>query len=517
MQLKILTITSLSITVEINNDAPFYVPEPYLVYLNGVQVLENGKRNVFSLYELKPASIYELEVRTETETQKLEFQTLDLSYVLNVRNFKAYGDGVHDDTLAVQTAIMACPEHGIVYFPTGVYLVKSLFLKSDINIYLKKEATLLASAMRDDYAILPGTIRNKNDELILGTWEGNPLPIYTSLITGINVQNIMFFGEGTLDGNAQNGPWWINPKKKVLAYRPRGIFLNNCRNICFQGLTVQNTASWAIHPFYSENLEFYDLKIKNPAHVGNTDGLNPESCENVKIIGVHFSVGDDCIAIKSGKIYMAKNHRRPTKDLEIRNCLMEDGHGAIVLGSEISGGASDIRISQCIFSRTDRGLRIKTRRGRGKQIITDITFKNILMQGVKNAFVINMFYFCDPDGKSEYVRSKEALPVDERTPILGKFSFQDITCLDTKISAGFFYGLPEAPIGELCFERIKVTYDAENESGKPAMMSYIKDYSKLGFYFNNVQKVCLNNVYIRGQKGEAFQFESVEEVIENSK
>jgi polygalacturonase len=512
MELKILTLTCLSITVEICNEAPYYTPEPYRVIINRELVLADGRCNVFSLYDLKPDTAYKLEVKTETAALLLEFRTLPLTYVLNVRNFNAQGDGVHDDTLAVQTAIMACPEGGLVYFPEGTYLVRSIFLKSNLQVYLKKGATLLASAERADYAILPGTIRNQTGELILGTWEGNPLPIYTSLITGINVQNIRFFGEGTMDGNAQNGPWWINPKKKVLAYRPRGIFLNNCREICFQGLTVQNTPSWAIHPYYCDNLEFYDLKIKNPSHIGNTDGLNPESCRNVKIIGLHFSVGDDCIAIKSGKIYMAKHHRRPTSNLEIRNCLMEDGHGAIVLGSEISGGASDIRVSQCIFSRTDRGLRIKTRRGRGDQPITDITFKNILMQQVKNAFVINMFYFCDPDGKSEYVWSKKNLPVDERTPKLGKFCIQDITCLDTSISAGFFYGLPEAPIAELCFERVKVTYGENEEFGKPAMMSFIPDYSKLGFYFHNVNKVHLNNVQISGQKGEAFQFENVQEI-----
>src|SRR5699024_10394172 len=165
-------------------------------------------------------------------------------------------------------------------------------------------------------------------------------------------------------------------KTKKAAWRPRTVFLINCDNVLIQGLSIKNSPSWTVHPYFSKNLKFIDLKIENPKDSPNTDGLNPESCENVEIIGVDFSVGDDCIAIKSGKLYMGRKRKTPSKNIIIRNCYMHDGHGAVVIGSEMSGGVHEVKVEACIFEKTDRGLRIKTRRGRGEQgRIDQITFK----------------------------------------------------------------------------------------------------------------------------------------------
>ena len=132
-----------------------------------------------------------------------------------------------------------------------------------------------------------------------------------------------------------------------------------------------NSPAWTIHPYFSKNVRFLDLYIKNHKYSHNTDGCDPESCDGVDIIGVRFSVGDDCIAIKAGKIYMGMKYQTPCKNLTIRNCYMKDGHGGVVLGSEMSGGIKDLTVERCIFEGTDRGLRIKTRRGRGKYAIID--------------------------------------------------------------------------------------------------------------------------------------------------
>ena len=134
------------------------------------------------------------------------------------------------------------------------------------------------------------------------------------------------------------------------------------------------------------------------------------------------------------------------------------------------------------------------------------------MRGVKNAFVINMFYFCDPDGKTEYVYSKKPLPVDERTPALGSFHFKNIVAEETKVSAGFFYGLPESPIAEVVLEEISMSFSEEEEYGKPAMMSFIEDFSRLDFIsimFKRLSQKCT----ITGQNGEKFCFENVTEII----
>jgi polygalacturonase len=123
---------------------------------------------------------------------------------------------------------------------------------------------------------------------------------------------------------------------------------------------------------------FLNLTIQNPYDSPNTDGFDPESCRNVLLLGTKISVGDDCIAIKSGKYYMAKNHFMRTENVVIRNCDLESGHGSVTVGSEIAGGVTGVKVEQCLFDSTDRGVRIKTRRGRGtRSLLDDICFNHI--------------------------------------------------------------------------------------------------------------------------------------------
>ena len=170
--------------------------------------------------------------------------------------------------------------------------------------------------------------------------------------------------------------------------------MNHCKNIVLHGITVKNSPSWNIHPYFSEDLQFIGISVLGPKDSPNTDGLDPESCKNVDIIGVYFSVGDDCIAIKSGKIYMGAKYKTPSENLTIRQCCMRDGHGSITIGSEMAGGVKNLNVENCLFLHTDRGLRIKTRRGRGKDaIVTGIRFENIIMDHVMTPVVMNSFLF----------------------------------------------------------------------------------------------------------------------------
>lgn len=519
MNFNIIAQTGRSITCEIVNNEAYYANEAYSVFLNGECVLENETKNVFSLFELNPATTYSLAVKCESEVEASvqEFTTDYESVRLDVRRFGAVGDGVTEDTSALQCTILACPDNGCVYLPEGTYLTGPLFLRSNITIELHEKATILGVTDRAKYPILPGytMTTDEKDEYYLGTWEGNPLSSMASLITGINVENVKIVGRGTLDGNGQNGDWWIDVKNKKRAWRPRTIFLNNCKNVVVQGVTVQNSPSWTVHPFFSDHVKFLDMEIINPYNSHNTDGIDPESCQDVHIIGVKISVGDDCIAIKSGKLFMGKKFKKPSEDLQIRNCIMERGHGAVVVGSEISGGVRNVEVSQCLFRETDRGLRIKTRRGRGEDSILDqINFSNIKMNEVMTPFVINMFYFCDPDGKSEYVWSKEALPVDEMTPVIGTLNFTDIICDNSEVAASFFYGLPESPIKEVNIKNVIFNFKEEAQSGVPAMMSYVDPVSKMGVFARNVKKLTLENVTLEGYEGKEIDIEGVEEFVQ---
>ena len=277
---------------------------------------------------------------------------------------------------------------------------------------------------------------------------------------------------------------------------------------------ITNSPSWTIHPYYCSSIDFINIKVINPKDSPNTDGCNPESSDHIRIIGAFFSVGDDCIAIKSGKMAMTYKHYKPTEEITIRNCLMRDGHGAVVLGSEMSSGIKGVEVTKCLFIETDRGLRIKTRRGRGnKAIVDEVKFSNIIMERVLNPFVINMYYFCDPDGKTDYVATKKALPVDERTPYLGRFNFENIRCYNTIVSAGYFYGLPEMPIEEIILENIEIDFMDSQYLGKPAMMADCPLVNRMGFFFKHVKKIVMKDVIITGQIGEAYMFNDVSNVI----
>ncbi len=515
MKAELLWTSARSAVLEVKGCGYYEAEEAHKVYVNGELSVET-KKNIVTVDGLLPDTKYEITVCHKDETDKLTAKTKDEYVTLDVKNFGAKGDGENNDTTAIQAAIMACPKNGRVLVPAGKYMITPIFLKSDMTFEIAEGAELSAYTDRNMFPILPGqTICNDAEkEYLLGTWEGNPEDMFAAIVTGINLENVVITGKGTINGNASKENWWENPKVRRIAWRPRMLFLNNCKNVTVHGITVKNSPSWNIHPYFCEDIHFYDINVLGPKDSPNTDGLDPESCKNVDIIGVYFSVGDDCIAIKSGKIYMGAKYKKPSENLYIHQCCMRDGHGSIVIGSEMAGGVKNLNVSECLFLHTDRGLRIKTRRGRGKDgVIDGILFENIIMDHVLVPIVFNMFYFCDPDGHSEYVQSKELYPVDERTPYLGKFEFKNIKATNCHAAAAYMYGLPEQKIGEVVFENIDVSYAEDAEPFRAAMMDGVEDVKKIGIFAKNMKKLVLKNVNINGQEGEEIIAEGVDELV----
>jgi polygalacturonase len=505
--IQIISVTSRTVSFEIINDECYYLKNNVEVYVNNEKAALIDK-NVYTLYNLQPNTEYSIKIidtSTKETSESMVVRTNEDSAVINVKDFGAVGDGVSMDTASIQAAIAACPKNGRIIFPEGKFLTTPIFLKSDICIELEKDAIILGSKNRELYPVLTGMLKNNTSEAYsyLISWEGEPADCFASLITGINVSNISIIGEGIIDGNASFDTWWYEAKKKRIAWRPRTIFFSGCSDILVEGVTVMNSPSWTIHPLLCQNLKFINLQVENPADAPNTDGINPESCRNVLILGVNFSVGDDCIAIKSGKYEISKKYPVPSEEIYIRNCNMQFGHGAVVIGSEMSGGVKKIYIEKCLFNSTDRGIRIKTRRGRGRSgIIDEIYAINLKMNKVQTPFVINSFYFCDEDGKTEYVWSKEKLEVDDRTPYIGNIVFKDIVSIDTQVAAGFMYGLPEEKVASVDMENIYVHFDINASSGYPDMMSYLEPMRRNGFYFNNIKKLKLNNIKLDNSEKE---------------
>ncbi len=515
MEFRIIWMSSRSICIEFANEGIVYTDE-YDIYLDG-KCLLSSHRIIQSVNGLRPDTEYHLMLaRKELKSKEVIFRTKKESVTLNVKDFGAAGDGVANDTPAIQAAILCCPRNGRVLVPAGVYMISSLFLKSGLNLEIAKDAVLSAYTDREYYPILPGLLQGNDEEseFNFASWEGNPLDSFSSIITGIEVGDINIYGEGIIEGNATYDNWWEGEgrEKKRGAFRPRTVFLNRCNNVTLQGIHIKNSPSWTIHPYFSSDVRIIDIELNNPKISPNTDGIDPESVRNLEIVGVKFSLGDDCIAVKSGKRYMGKKYLTPSEHIEIRQCHMQYGHGSVTIGSEISAGVNDLYCHDCIFEDTDRGLRIKTRRGRGKEsVIDNIRFENIKMDGVLTPFVLNSYYWCcDPDGKSEYVRTKQALPLDDRTPQIGNIEFKNIEAKNCHVAAAFMYGLPEAKIESLKFEMVNISFAEEPKADYPAMMADVEPCTNKGVFVRNCKKLILKEVYVQGAIGESFDFEGID-------
>ncbi len=493
--MRILSVTSRTITLELDNNLPYYSENDFSIYLNN-EFIRKENRNVFTIFDLTPNQKYSLIINEEL----IEFETLKETVALNIKDFNAIGDGISDDTVKIQAAIACCPKNGTVYIPKGTYLISCIFLKSDMMLYFESGTKIITKHERNDYPILPGEVDNFN----FGTWEGSMVSNFASSITAINVSNLVIAGNAEIDENAHLGDWYINHRVKRIAWRGYGMYFKDCNNVSVIGIYIHNTPSWNIHPFFSNNLKFLNMRIENNPNMPTTDGLDPDCCNEVLIAGCKFNVGDDCIAIKSGTLDLAKKFKRPSSNIIIRNNLMEKGHGGVVFGSELSGGIENITVEKCLFKNTDRGLRIKTRRGRGRiGIINNVLFNNIKMENVLTPFVINMYYNMGPaGGHEEYVWTTKLLPVDDRTPYIGHFKFSNIECSGVGYAAGVFLGLPEAKIGGVEFENVKFNYNNSIEAGYPVMIEHNFKLKNAGLYCFNIDKVITNNVEFNGNETE---------------
>jgi len=421
--------------------------------------------------------------------------------VFNVCKRGAQGDGQTLDTRSIQAAIDACAERGggTVYFPAGRYLTGSLFLRNNITLQLDAGAVVLGSENTEDYPV------------IHSRWEGTHQATYAPLIGGDHLQNIAVTGRGTIDG--RGGVWWRAKEENTLAHpRPRLISFSDCSHVLIEGITAINSPSWTINPIHCQNVNIHAVSIINPADSPNTDGIDPDSCRLVRISDCYVSVGDDCITLKSGTEHEHPDRHAPCRDITITNCTLERGHGGVVIGSEMSGGVRNVVISNCVFIGTDRGIRIKTRRGRGGRI-EDIRVSNLIMDGVLCPFTMNLYYHIGVRGDTD-ISDKNPRAVNAGTPCLRHIHFSHITAREVKHAAGFLYGLAEMPLEDISLTDISISISEQADSGYPEMADDIPKMSQAGFFIRNARHLRLENVEVRGQIGQAFDMDdSVDAVI----
>ena len=423
--------------------------------------------------------------------------------VFNVRDYGATGDGAAPDTWAIQSAIDACHAQGggTVFFPAGQYVTGSIFLRSHITLHLDSGAALLGSENPADYAI----IRSR--------WEGVEQETHSPLIGGRSLAHIAITGRGTIDGRGAG--WWRRHREGTLDYpRPRLIAFADCANVLIEGITATHSPSWTIHPVHCENVTIHNVTIINPPDSPNTDGINPDSCNHVRISNCYVDVGDDCIAIKSGIEAEAPEKRAPCQNVAITNCALAHGHGGVVVGSEMSGSVRNVVVSNCIFTGTDRGIRLKSRRGRGG-VVENVRVTNVVMTDVLCPLSMNLYYHIGARG-NQMVSDKRPLPVTEGTPHFRRIHLSGVTAREVKVAAAFLYGLAEMPIEDVSLSDVFISMAPEAEAGYADMADDLELMRRAGLFVCNARNLRLHNVEMAGQSGSAMRFVNSAEVEINA-
>jgi len=400
------------------------------------------------------------------------------------------------DTLELQSAIDACAARGggTVVVPAGRHTIGTIFFRDNLTLHLEAGAVLLGSQDFADFPIIPSR------------WEGAEQLTHAPLLTGSGLKNIAITGRGVIDG--QGEPWWRAHREHTLAHpRPRLISFADCQNILIEGVTLLNSPAWTINPVRCQNVNVRGVTIINPPETPNTDGINPDSCRLVRISDCLVSVGDDCITIKSGSQLEHPDLLLPCRDITVTNCTLERGHGGVVIGSETSGDVQNVTISNCVFIGTDRGIRLKSRRGRGG-VVENIRVTNLVMDGVLCPFTMNLYYHCNGAKGDTIVSDKNPRPIDAGTPAFRNIHYSHITAVDVKIAAGFFYGLAEMPLEDISLTDISVSLTGGADADYPEMADDIPSMSQAGFFIRNARRLRLANVQVHNQLGEAFDVDN---------
>lgn len=358
--------------------------------------------------------------------------------VCDARTYGAKADGATKDTKAIQAAIDDCASAGggTVKLAGGTFLSAPIVLKSKITLDLAKDTTLLGSPDHEDY---PRKVEFKG-------------PGYQSLVGATNAEHVSITGSGVIDGAGES--WWKLARTQKNAgilgsenSRPRLVVFDHCKHVLIEGVTIQNSPYWQIVPYYSDDVKIRNIKVLADPHSPNTDAIDPFSSTNVVIDHVYADVGDDNVAIKSGMIN-SPGPDSPSKNITITDCDFVHGHG-VSIGSEIAGGAQNIRVERIHFKGTDNGIRIKANRDRGNDV-GNITFKDITMDGVKVSVLISEYY---PKALPEGEVASE--PVQRLTP-----HFHDITIENLKSTnsawAGVVIGLPESPVKNVVMKNVSI-------------------------------------------------------------
>ena len=415
--------------------------------------------------------------------------------IFNIVEFGAVPDSTTLNTKMFADAIAACVKNGggIVLVPKGSFLTGPIHLDNNVNLHLEAGSEILFSTNLQDYPI------------VHTSYEGTELMNFSPLIYAKNKKNIAITGQGILNGQASNEFWWSwcgsktygwkegDPKQhSSLAKLKEGMSENGvpveerifgigeflrptfiepfeCENVLIKGVKIINAPFWIIHPLKSKNVTIDGVTIES--HGPNNDGCDPEYSKNVIIKNSVFNTGDDCIAIKSGRNEDGRRVGIKSENIIVQNCKMIDGHGGVVIGSEISAGVKNVYVENCIMDspNLDRAIRIKTNTKRGGTV-ENVYVRNLVVGQVREAVLkINLFYGIYANQEGNYM------------PEVRNISLENV-----QVDYGGKYGIlaeghEELPISDITFKDVT-----------------IKRVDSL-YKLRNVKNINFINTYINGK------------------
>ncbi|HPE92188.1 MAG: glycoside hydrolase family 28 protein [Sphaerochaeta sp.] len=433
-----------------------------------------------------------------------------------LRSFKAVGDGLNNDSEAFAKAFHALADGGVLRIEAGTYLTGPLHIRAK-NLVVEMERGAVIQFIDEETLYRP----------VYSRWEGvNCYCMHPCLLIEQS-DGLLIRGEGILDGNGRR--WWeaanrkrntqkgpVSPLEHELArlnpgyesqsgggggrqsqfLRPPLVQILHSNNVKLEGLTLQNSPFWTLHPLYSTNLVFMGLKVLNPKDAPNTDGIDVDSCRFVTIKDCLVDVGDDGIALKSGSGPDGVATNAPTTDILIEDCTVKSAHGGAVIGSETAAGIRDVRVRNCLFDGTDRGIRIKTRRGRGG-VISNLHFDSVRMRNNLCPLTLNMYYRCGSLDREDF--SLEKREITSTTPSIERIVIENCTSEDSTSSAAFIVGLPESPIRDLVIRNCSFTVAKTGLTpvDESEMYEGLSEPEGRGIRLRNVE-LSVENVQVKG-------------------
>jgi len=414
--------------------------------------------------ETDPWKTMELTIKNLPKTN---FQ--DKTY--NINDFGAVADGKTLNTAAFEKAIQTCTENGggKVFVPNGKYLTGAIHLENNVNLHLEDKAEILFSLNPKDYPI------------VHTSWEGTELMNYSPLIYAKNKTNVAITGKGILNGQADSTNWWIWSGAKMYGWkkgipsqndptnrevlvdmaekgipveqrifgegrylRPNFIEFFECNTVLVKDITVINSPFWILHPIKTNNMIIDGVTVNS--HGPNNDGCDPEYSQNIVIKNCTFNTGDDCIAIKAGRDADGRRVAIPSKNIIVQNCKMIDGHGGVVIGSEISAGVNNVFVENCVMDspNLDRAIRIKTNSRRGG-IIENIFVRNLEVGTVKECVLkLNMFYNVYGSQTGNFI------------PVIRNINLENVNVKNGGKYSIWAEGYKESPVENITLKNVKI-------------------------------------------------------------